>query len=670
MEHNFCGKWITDGEFAALMPRQVFHRQLLKVDLPCDEHRNRHILFRRKFDLKIKPIDAKVFITADDYYKLYINGKFVCQGPSPSYHFNYNYNTVDVSEYLTEGENTVAVHTLYQGLINRVWQSGDNRHGLLMDIVADGEVVLKSDECFKTCPHTSYTEMGTVGYETQFMERYDSRAREVGFYLPSFDDSYWTSALAKQNPDYTLADQKSYMLEFERREAVSVSCQNNTRVYDFGSTYVGYFVARVHGKAGDKITVRCAQELNEDGSIRYELRANCVYKEEWILADGESLLDWFDFKSFRYVELTLPLGVTIDELYMNVRHYPFTLSTAPRAEYENDADIMRIWELCVHTQKYGVQEVIQDCMEREKGFYLGDGCYTALTNMLLTHDDSMVRKLIDDAFSTDFITDTLVTCMDCSFMQEIAEYPMMLVFLVLWHYRFTSDKQYLRDNYAKTKKLLEAYRVKYEKDGLLRDLDKWCVVEWPKNFQHGYDVDIREWQICHEAHVAINAYYIEAIKIANKIAEAIGEAKYRDITPIYNSFIDTFYVPEKHLFRDGENTDHTSLVGNSFAFAFELYPNVKCRDEIIRLYREHTIHSLSMFCVFPTLMGLLRCDREDLIKEALKDEGAWLRTLREGGTTTYEGWGKDTKWNTSLFHLTMSYAATFISDNDIKSILK
>ena len=210
----------------------------------------------------------------------------------------------------------------------------------------------------------------------------------------------------------------------------------------------------------------------------------------------------------------------------------------------------------------------------------------------------------------------------------------------------------------------------YEKDGLLRDLDKWCVVEWPKNFQHGYDVDIEEWKICHEAHVAINAYYIEAIKIANKIAEAIGEAKYRDITPIYNSFIDTFYVPEKHLFRDGENTDHTSLVGNSFAFAFELYPNVKCRDEIIRLYREHTIHSLSMFCVFPTLMGLLRCDREDLIKEALKDEGAWLRTLREGGTTTYEGWGKDTKWNTSLFHLTMSYAATFISDNDIKSILK
>ena len=44
----------------------------------------------------------------------------------------------------------------------------------------------------------------------------------------------------------------------------------------------------------------------------------------------------------------------------------------------------------------------------------------------------MVRKLIDDAFSSSFITETLVTCMDCSFMQEIAEYPLIMVALVIF----------------------------------------------------------------------------------------------------------------------------------------------------------------------------------------------------------------------------------------------
>ena len=50
--YQFVGKWITDDEFYKLKPRNVFHKQLVQVDLPCDEHRNRHILFRRKFNLK------------------------------------------------------------------------------------------------------------------------------------------------------------------------------------------------------------------------------------------------------------------------------------------------------------------------------------------------------------------------------------------------------------------------------------------------------------------------------------------------------------------------------------------------------------------------------------------------------------------------------------------
>lgn len=55
-------------------------------------------------------------------------------------------------------------------------------------------------------------------------------------------------------------------------------------------------------------------------------------------------------------------------------------------------------------------------------------------------------------------------------------------------------------------------------------------------------------------------------------------------------------------------------------------------------------------------------------KRSLKDDGTWKRILREDGTTTFEGWGKDTKWNTSLFHLTMSYVATFIADIDLNKV--
>lgn len=666
--HTFKGRFITDSEFCRLEPRNVFHRQLDKVKLDCSEHRNKHILFRKKFTLG-NVRSAQMYITADDYYKLYINGKFVCQGPAPSYHFNYNYNTVDVSEYLTEGENTIAVHTLYQGLINRVWQSGDGRHGFICDLVADGVTVLSSDESFKTAPHDGFREIGTVGYQTQFMEEYDSRASCVGFEMPDFDDSGWEYAKIHECDDHTLTEQVSGMLEFERIEPTELRCEGDRLFIDFGSIYVGYLELCVKGKNGDRVYIGCGQELNEDGTVRTVLRCNCVYEEEWILADGVSTLDQFDYKSFRYVTLTLPADCEIEDVYLIARHYPFKLAAKMKLEYEKDERIRDVWELCVRSQKYGVQEVIQDCMDREKGFYVGDGCYTALCNMILTGDDSMVRKLIDDAFLSSFITDGLVTCLDCSFMQEIAEYPLILIYLVLWHYRLTGDRDYLAVNYGKIIPVLESFRRDYEWDGLVSHLDKWCVVDWPKNFRDGYDVDIEEGKICEEAHVSINAYYIEAVEAVNKMADILGVPAYRDTEPLKEAFMKAFYDSERHVFTDGVKSDHVSYIGNMFPYAYGLCPDEECERNITDMIRQRKVHDVSFFGAFVLMQGLVRRGEEGLLREMLTDDGAWLRIISEGGAVTFEGWGRDTKWNTSLFHLTMSMAAIFIADIDIKYLI-
>ncbi len=668
MNHAFAGKWITNSEFSELAPRDVFHRQLNPLPLPCHEHRNRHILFRKRFHCEASGSNATLYISADDYYKVYINGNFVAQGPTPSYHFHYNYNTIPVGEYLHEGENTIAVHTLYQGLINRVWQSGDNRHGLILDLCMDDEILVSSDESFKTAVHSAYMEMGICGYDTQFLERYDSTAAEVGFEKADFNDADWQNAARCRYSDHTLVEQTSSMLEFETIFPMKTAAQDGKILYDFGANYVGYLVVCARGKKGETMTVKCGQELQDDGSIRSRLRANCNYEEEWILSDGESRLDWFDYKSFRFAELSLPDDVKIEKIYINARHYPFSLHARLKPKFSGNETLRNIWNLCVHTQKYGVQEVIQDCMEREKGFYLGDGCYTALTNMILTDNDSMVRRLIDDAFLSDYITDSLVTCINCSFMQEIAEYPLILVYLVLWHYRLTGDKAYLESNYPKVVKLLDAYRRDYEKNLLLQDLDKWCVVEWPQNFRHGYDVDIEEGKVCREPHVSINAYYIEAVRTANQIAATLELPAYRDEKPLFSAFYDAFYDKEKHLFKDAVHTKHISLVGNSFVYGFGLCPAEEFKENFWAMLKEKGIHSLSLFCTFPVMMGHIREKRDDLLKEALLSEETWSRMLREGATTTFEGWGKETKWNTSLFHLTLSYAALFMSNTDLEKI--
>ncbi len=71
-EHVFSGRWITLPSLGALKPNNVFHRQL-DTSAIADIDRavqNQHVLFRRTFTRPQAAV-VRVFITADDYYKLW-----------------------------------------------------------------------------------------------------------------------------------------------------------------------------------------------------------------------------------------------------------------------------------------------------------------------------------------------------------------------------------------------------------------------------------------------------------------------------------------------------------------------------------------------------------------------------------------------------------------------
>ena len=131
MDKHWTAKWIMDHRFFGLAPVNVFtpehpHYRNWRKGADPDEgpwHEpdlvNQHMLVRKEFSLSEQTDKAVIDITADDYYKLYINGKFVGQGPAQSYYFHYNFTRYDISRFLHEGDNIIAVHVYYQGLLNR-----------------------------------------------------------------------------------------------------------------------------------------------------------------------------------------------------------------------------------------------------------------------------------------------------------------------------------------------------------------------------------------------------------------------------------------------------------------------------------------------------------------------------------------------------------------------
>jgi len=655
---DFKGNWITLPEYADIHSIEVWHRQLETRKLEPKMEPNLHVLFRDSFRLEHTD-NVSVRITADDYYKLYINGRFVTQGPAPAFHFKYYYNTINITDYVHPGENTIAVHTYYQGLINRVWCSGDDRHGLVYDILQGETLLACSNENVKCARHTGYQSMGTTGYSTQYLERYVCHAPEIGFEKPDFDDSGWQNAAVRRQADYTFVPQPTKQLVFETILPVAVERTPNGLIADFGSQYVGYPVFTAKGNCSDSILIRCGQELEEDGSVRYKLRANCIYEEEMILSGKEDTLNPFDYKACRYMQLIVPEGCRITDIQIRARHYPMELKCA--CAY-SDPDLVKIWNLCVHSLRWGTQEVIQDCMEREKGQYLGDGSYSTLSHAILTGETALMEKMIDNALDTSFISPTLMTCSPCSFMQEIAEYVPMMAVLLLAHTKISDSTDFAAAQYDRVAAAITAYRDAYEReDHLLWDLDRWCVVDWPQEARDGYDFDLTEGRIATGTHSVINAYYILAVRALNKLSAILGREPYRDVSVLEKAFMEYFYLPEKKLFRDTPVTNHTALGSNAMALAAGVCPE-EAVENVIRLILSREPNQSAFFMTFAALLGLKRYGRDDLICQMIKNEGRWLHMLEEGATTTYEAWGKDQKWNTSLFHLCYTFAIIFLAD--------
>ncbi|MBO4229714.1 MAG: hypothetical protein J5938_05140, partial [Clostridia bacterium] len=406
--------------------------------------------------------------------------------------------------------------------------------------------------------------------------------------------------------------------------------------------------------------------LTGEGRVRFEMRSYCRYEEEWILSGGQDRLDEFDYKSFRYAEIELPDGAQIQNVRLLARHYPFRPA---RSFSSQDPDLKTVWNLSVRSLRYGVQEVIQDCMDREKGQYLGDGSFTATTFSVLTGDLSILEKMIDNAFDTSVVNPGLMTCSPCSMMQEIADYVLMLPHLLRVTVLLSGSPEFASSYYPKMAETLDYFRARYEReDGLLYDLDKWCLVDWPAPARDGYDFDLKEGRIHPGTHCVINAYYAAAVKAMNRLAEETGRGFYRDPDPLIRAFVDNFHDPQRHAFRDiPKKADilgnaHCALPSSVFALCFGLCPDRETEEETVRRILEAPAERMAFFGTFAALAGLKRLGREQEILTILKSPGRWLRMIAEGADSTYEAWGRDLKVNTSLFHLCYTYPPLFLLD--------
>ncbi len=653
--------WILDPLFRDARPVNLFHKEKVEPELPPHDKnlQNVHSYFRREFDLSAGVRTARLRITADDYYHLYVNGRFVGQGPAPGYVFAYPFNEYDLAPHLRTGRNVLAVHVYYQGLVNRVWGSGDLRQGMIAEldgVLKDGsKVQVVTDGNWKVLTSTAYKGRRTTGYRTQFLEDVDARLVPRGWKEVGFDDTAWSSPVARSVADtgYTLVAQVTPPLQVEKVPPTTLRrLADGHYLADFGTELTGTVGLRVTGPAGHRIQIRHGEEMESSDRVRWRMRANCDYRDTWTLAgEPNEQVQLFDYKGFRYLELlNVPSAIDRDDVWVLRRHYPFDPN---RSSFRSSDPLLdRIWSLCVNGVRYGCQEVFVDCPTREKGQYLGDTYVTALSHLYAQGDPRLTRKAIQDFAHSSRVCPGLLAVAPGSFMQEIADYSLQWPMLLQEYYHHTGDEAFVREVAPVLDGLLDYFRRYENANGLLENVDeKWNLVDWPENLRDDYDYD----RAVKGVNTVLNAFYQGALAASSELAEVAGNPqKATELRQIAAKHADVFqrllFDPETGLAIDALGSTHSSLHANALALYFGLVPQDR-RDPVIKHLHEKRM-SCGVYMSFFLLRTLFDAGEEDFAYDLItsKDERSWHTMLAAGATTCMEAWGPDQKWNTSWCH--------------------
>jgi predicted nucleic acid-binding protein len=427
----------------------------------------------------------------------------------------------------------------------------------------------------------------------------------------------------------------------------SLTREGNRITIDLGREVVGYPTPTVKGERSSTVLIKCGEETDPEGRVRYDMRCNCRYEEEWILSGKEDVLDQFDYKAFRYCEIMIPEGASVRDVEMQVRHYPYE----KKAVYETDNEQLRkVLQLCENTIKYGTQEVFVDCPTREKGQYLGDVCVSGRAQCVLTGDTTLIKKAIIDFCGSAFICKGVMAVSTSSFMQEIADYSLLLPALILWVYKRDNDKDFLRLTFPYITGVYEYFMQYSQEDGLIEGVkEKWNLVDWPDNLRDGYNFPLTK-PISPGKHNVLNAFWIGFLKAYQDICEILGEAVNIAIDNVEKSFINAFYNEEIGLYCDATEKSHSSVHSNVLPLLFDIGINENKKQRIVKYICQKKLTSMGVYMAYFTLAALIKHGEREKAELLATDKGAWLNMLEEGATTTFEAWGKNQKWNTSLFH--------------------
>ena len=640
--------------------------------------------FRKEFKISEVPSEFIIHISADNRYRLFVNGEPVCFGPARGDLMHWRYETIDISKYLKPGENTLAA-VVWNFANLKPWAQHSLQTAFLVQGNSEKEEIVNTNSTWKAIKNSAYTPADASREKTggNFIvvgpcDEVDAAKYPWNWEKPGFDDSTWENAKILDNGrpkevgsgiDWGLEPREIPLMEAKKQQFAAVRKSENITVdeafisgkkslsipanktvvvlFDQGTLTTAYPELIVSGGAGSKIELKYSEALfdskgNKGNRNVIEGKTMRGYID-YFLPDGgkDRLFRPLWLRTWRYLELTITTKdspLTINNFESEFTGYPFIENAEFKA---NDKQLTEIWNVGWHTARLCAGETYYDCPYYEQMQYVGDTRIQALISLYVSGDDRLMRNAIQMFDDSRFSEGLTMSRYPSSMPQVIPPYSLFWVDMVHDYWMHRDDPEFVESFLNGIDNVLYFFISKIDKkSGLLGKTGYWNFVdwadEWPWNNEAQFggvpeggnkgNSSVLSFHLAYSAQHAADLH-----RWAGDDTKAIY---YENIAKnIMKSVKENCWDVSKKYFADSPGKEQFSMHSQIFAVLTGAVSGNEVKDFVARFENDKSLIQPTMYFRFYLTQALKVAGLSDNYLETL---GLWREMLGLGLTTFAE----------------------------------
>lgn len=491
--------------------------------------------------------EAKCLLSCDGDYTLFVNGCYVASNQYGDFEWYKSYDEVDITPYLKQGKNAVAVLVWHFGRDTQRYINA--QAGVIFEVVGKDGVLLASGENTRARYSKAYR---------QGMQKSITPQLGFSFYYDATKEDDWTtsengfaSAVGVEKKCSFVPRPTKKLKLLERVHGTLILEENNHYIVDFGKETVGLVSLKFTSQAVQNIRVDWGEDL-QNGHVR-RLIENRDFSVDYTAKAG--LNDFTNYMlrfSCRYLEIYTENPIDIE--YVGLIPQVYEVQEKP-VQLDNALD-QKIYDACVNTLKLCMMEHYVDTPWREQCLYVYDSRNQALCGYKAFEGGNAeyVRanlKLISQDRRGDGL---LAICYPCGMDLTIPSFSLYYFMQVNEYLKNTGDITLAQEVYDKLISVLNIF-IGNRKDGLVlkfEGVNHWNFYDWSPYLDgalHGTEAAIPDCMI--------NILFILALQNLKEIDRKLGK------TFAYDALLQESKQRTKQAFYNRETGLYAMTVGGA-----------------------------------------------------------------------------------------------------------